>query len=40
MRNITYKEYEDFKRIVLEIIKTDKFKSMKDIKQHCELLRA
>lgn len=34
MRNITYKEYEDFKRIVLEIIKTDKFKSMKDIKQH------
>lgn len=34
MKNITYKEYEEFKGIVLEIIKTDKFKSMREIKQH------
>ena len=31
---ITQKEYDDFKNIVVEIVNTDKFKKMKEIKQH------
>ena len=34
MRKITQQEYDEFKRIVIEITNTDKFKSMKEIKQH------
>jgi len=31
---ITQKEYDDVKNTISEIIKTEKFRSMKDIKQH------
>lgn len=31
---ITQKEYDEFKEIVLQIINSDKFKSMREIKQH------